>query len=76
MAASSSQGHRHGSLLYFNRPQLKVSLSDHCLCRQASHHSTLTSYQQLHRVSHTAVRRDRDRREEKWDEQRPHHGHL
>lgn len=71
----SSQGHRVESRLSFNNPQHKVRPSDNRLCRRASQHSTLTSYQQLRKVNHTEERRraSQDNRVERWDELRLRH---
>lgn len=77
--AVNNQGRRPGSRLSFSSPRVKVSLPDNRLCRRASQHSTLTSYQQLRKVSHTEVRRDsrysKHSSREKWDERHPRPGH-
>jgi hypothetical protein len=70
--ASSRRQHPPERPRSSNSPPLKVSLSDIRLSRRASQYSTLTSYQQLRKASHTGARRaSQVNREATLDKPRP-----
>ena len=75
MAANHSRAQRRESRPCFHSLPLKVSPTVSRLCRRAWQHSTLTSFQQLRKDSHTAVRSSPSR-SQKWDGQRHRRGHL
>lgn len=55
MEVNSNPRPRRESPLFYSNPQHKVSHKDSYLCRQASQHSVLMSYQQLRKASPTEV---------------------
>lgn len=75
MAANHSRAQRRESRPCFHSLPLKVSPTVSRPCRRAWQHSTLTSFQQLRKDSHTAVRSSPSR-SQKWDGQRHRRGHL